>query len=135
MNEEITKVKARHEDRIGELQSQRDEQFDMLQAYAESNPELFEKKKSLEFTHGVIGFRTGTPKLKTLKGFTWEAVKTLVKKVLPTYIRTEEAVAKDLLLANREKEEVKNVMKDIGLMVDQDESFYVAPKLEDVVAV
>lgn len=134
MNEEITKVKGRYEDRIGELQQQRDEQFDMLQAYAESNPTLFEKKKSCEFTHGVIGFRTGTPKLKTLKGFTWEAVKTLVKKVLPAYIRTEEAVAKDLLLANREKDEVKNVMKDIGLMVDQDESFYVAPKLEDVVA-
>ena len=135
MNVELTKVKSKYEGDISELQERRDYNFEMLQAYAEGNASLFEKKKSIEFTHGVIGFRTGTPKLKTLKGFTWEAVKTLVKKVLPAYIRTEEAVAKDLLLANREKDEVKNVMKDIGLMVDQDESFYVSPKLEDVVAV
>jgi phage host-nuclease inhibitor protein Gam len=73
--------------------------------------------------------------LKTLKGFTWEAVKTLVKKVLPSYIRTEESVAKDLLLADREKAEVKNELKSVGLEVAQDETFYVQPALEEVAAV
>lgn len=134
MNEEISKVKEKYDDKITDLQTQRDEQFNMLQAFAESNAELFEKRKSLEFTHGVIGFRTGTPKLKTLKGFTWESVKTLVKRVLPSYIRTEETVAKDLLLADREKAAVANELRNVGVEVVQDESFYVQPKLEDVVA-
>lgn len=132
MNKEITNVKKKYDESITELQDERDGQFEVLQTYAEEHAELFEKKKSAEFTHGVIGFRTGTPKLKTLKGFTWESVKTLIKKVLPSYIRTEEAVAKDLLLANREKDEVKNELANIGLMVDQDESFYVSPKLEEL---
>ncbi len=135
MNVELTKVKSKYESDVNELQDLRDEYFEKMQAFAEANPQLFEKKKSIEFMHGVIGFRTGTPKLKTLKGFTWESVKTLIKKVLPGYIRTEEAVAKDLLLANREKDEVKLALKDVGLMVDQDESFYVQPKLEEVATV
>lgn len=135
MNVELTKVKSKYESEISDLQEFRDSYFETLQAFAEANPELFEKKKSIEFTHGVIGFRTGTPKLKTLKGFTWESVKTLIKKIIPSYIRTEEVVAKYLLLANREKDEVKKVLADVGLMVDQDESFYVQPKLEEVATV
>lgn len=133
MNVEITKVKAKYETDISELQDNRDRYFEMLQAYAEGNPGLFEKKKSIDFTHGTLGFRTGTPKLKTLKGFTWESVKVLVKRLMPDYVRTEEAVAKDMLLANREQPDVKNNLANVGIEVVQDESFYVQPRLEDVV--
>ena len=94
-------------------------------------------------THGVIGFRTGTPKLKLLKGFTWASALQLVKKFLPGYVRQTEEVAKDKLLADRELSEVsfgdavktlkpmKEAMDDCGIQVVQDETFFVEPKSED----
>ena len=96
--------------------------------------------------HGTIGFRTGTPKLKTMKGFTWASALTLVKKYIPGYVRTNEEIAKDKLLADRELEEVDFIENDImqkkvpmakamaecGILVTQEESFYVEPKKEEI---
>jgi hypothetical protein len=89
----------------------------------------------------VIGFRTGTPKLKTLKGFTWASALQLVKEFLPGYVRKTEEVAKDKLLADRDMEvkvkdgegEVKlsHEMARCGIQVVQDETFYVEPKKEE----
>lgn len=78
--------------------------------------------------HGVIGFRTGTPKLKTLKGFTWASALQLVKEFLPGYIRQTEEIAKDKLLADRDTEEMAPQMAKCGIQVSQDETFYVEPK-------
>lgn len=143
---QLAKIREKRQAELTVLAQQRDQAFDTLQAFAiENQTELFSKKKSLDMTHGTIGFRTGTPKLKTMKGFTWEAAKTLVKKFLPDYIRTSEEIAKDKLLADRELEEVEFVESDItkksvpmsqamsecGILVVQDETFYVEPKKED----
>ena len=89
--------------------------------------------------HCIIGFRTGTPKLKTLKGFTWASVLELAKEFLPGYVRTSEEVAKDRLLADRDAKltidgaEVPMVerMAKCGVQVVQDEAFYVEPKSEE----
>ena len=109
--------------------------------YAGRLAELFSKKKSLDMAHGVIGFRTGTPKLKTLKGFTWASALQLVKEFLPGYVRKTEEVAKDKLLADRDMDvsvkdgagEVKlsQEMTRCGIQVVQDETFYVEPKKEE----
>lgn len=102
------------------------------QAFAtENQAELFTKKKSLDMTHGTIGFRTGTPKLKTLKGFTWASAVNLVKEFLPSFIRTSEEVAKDKLLADRDEEGMTEKMAKCGIQVVQDETFYVDPKKEE----
>lgn len=137
-------IREKHQDRLSQLQSTQDEAFDTLQAYAtENQDELFSKKKSLEMVHGTIGFRTGTPKLKTLKGFTWASALTLVKRLLPDYVRTSEEIAKDRLLAERDTQVVKpgdplgpgvilrEVMVDCGITVTQDETFFVEPKKEE----
>ena len=91
--------------------------------------------------HGVIGFRTGTPKLKTLKGFTWASALQLVKEFLPSYVRKTEDVAKDKLLADRDMEvkvkdgedkvKLSHEMARCGIQVVQDETFYVEPKKEE----
>ena len=102
-----------------------------MQTYATENKDtLFSKKKSLESAHGIIGFRTGNPKLKNRKGFTWAAVTNLCKEFLPDYIRTTEELAKDKLLADRDVPEVAEQFAHIGVEVVQDESFYVEPKKE-----
>ena len=79
-----------------------------------------------------MGFRTGTPALKTLKGFTWESVKNLLKEFLPGYVRTKEEADKEKLLADREKEEVAALFPKVGVKVTQDEAFFVELKKEDL---
>jgi phage host-nuclease inhibitor protein Gam len=128
MNAEITAVKEKYEARINTLQEKKDEHFELLQAYAEANPDLFATKKSVDFTHGVIGFRTGQPKLQTRKGFKWPAVFELVKEKLPSFIRKKEEVDKEGILADRATIDLKS----IGLEVVQDETFYVNAKLEEL---
>lgn len=132
MDAEITKIRERNAEEIAKYQQQKDESLEVLQAYAtENREELFSKKKSMETAHGVLGFRTGTPKLKTRKGFTWSAVLVLLKELNPAYVRTSDEVAKDKLLADRDNEEMPELMQKVGVMVEQDETFFVEPKKED----
>lgn len=132
MDIEMTRIREKYADRLAELDSQKTQAFDLMQAYAlENKDELFTKKKSVESAHGVFGFRTGTPKLKNLKGFTWAAVTNMAKELLPSYIRTSEELAKDKLLADRELPEVAAFFPRIGVQVVQDETFYVEPKKEN----
>lgn len=145
---QCAKIREKYADKLAALGDDRDKAFDVLQSFAtENQAELFVKKKSLDMAHGTIGFRTGTPKLKTLKGFTWASALQLAKKFLPmTYIRQTEEIAKDRLLADRELEEVAvydtptgdprtvkmpEAMAVCGIQVVQDETFYVEPKKEE----
>lgn len=135
MDLEITKIREKYQSDIKEHTDLRTKAFDTLQAYALENREvLFSKKKSIETVHGLIGFRTGTPKLKTLKGFTWKASTKLIKAFLPTYVRTVEEPAKDKLLADRDNEKVSSLFSKVGIYVDQDETFFVEPKKEEITA-
>ncbi len=127
------KIREKQADKLAALEAAKTTAFDTLQAYATENKgELFSKKKSLEMVHGVIGFRTGTPKLKTMKGFTWASALTLVKEFMGDFIRTTEEIAKDKLLADREAEGMTERMEKCGIYVAQDETFYVEPKKEEV---
>lgn len=131
---QCAKIREKYANKLAELEGEKEKAFDTLQAYAtENQAELFTKKKSLEMTHGVIGFRTGTPKLKTLKGFTWASALQLVKEFLPGYLRQTEEIAKDKLLADRDVEDIVPQMNKCGIQVVQDETFYVEPKKEDAV--
>ena len=127
---QMTTIREKYADEISKLNETKDSEFDIMQTFATENPELFSKRKSIESTHGTIGFRTGTPKLKTLKGFTWGAVTNLLKEFLPSYIRISEEPAKDKLLADREDPEVTALFPKVGISVTQDETFYVEPKKE-----
>lgn len=129
---QCARIREKHAGRLAELEGEKEKAFDTLQAYAvENQAELFARKKSLEMAHGVIGFRTGTPKLKTLKGFTWAGALQLVKEFLPGYIRQTEEIAKDKLLADRDMEDMAGRMARCGISVSQDETFYVEPKKEE----
>ena len=144
---ECAKAREKYQSRLATLESEKQAAFDTLEAFATTNKdELFSKKKSLEMAQGTIGFRTGTPKLKTLKGFTWASALELAKRFLPfTYIRQTEEIAKDKLLADRDMKEVviydkskdgrtvtmQEALQAVGIQVAQDETFYVEPKTED----
>lgn len=143
---QCAKIREKHQAELTQLTAERDTAFDTLQAFAtENQAELFSRKKSLEMAHGTIGFRTGTPQLKTMKGFTWASALELVKAFLPGYTRKKEEIAKDKLLADRDMEDVGvtdeglilkemsmiKAMEKCGLRVVQEETFYVEPKKEE----
>lgn len=131
MDKEFVAIRERNAERLAALEQQKSESFEVMQVFAtEQRDVLFSKRRSMETTHGTLGFRTGTPKLKNRKGFTWASVLELVKTFLPTYVRTEEAVAKDKLLADRDEEGMPELLTKCGVYVDQDEVFYVEPKKE-----
>lgn len=129
---QLTAIREKYADDIAKLTDKKEKAFDVLQAFAvENKDEIFSKKKSMDSVHGTIGFRTGTPKLKTLKGFTWPSVTNLLKEFLPAYVRISEEPAKDKLLADRELEGVSSLFSKVGISVTQDETFYVEPKKEN----
>lgn len=133
MDIQMAKIREKWQDELAKLAETKETSFDILQAYAlENRDELFSKRKSLETTHGTLGFRTGTPTLKTRKGFTWASVLEMLKEFLPNYVRTKEEPAKDKLLADREDEEVAALFPKVGVVVVQDETFFVEPKKEDL---
>jgi phage host-nuclease inhibitor protein Gam len=132
MDVEMTRIREKWADDIAKLTDVKEKSFDVMQTFAiENKDELFAKKKSFESVHGIIGFRTGTPKLKTLKGFTWGAVTNLLKEFLPSYVRITEEPAKDKLLADRDDQDVLALFPKVGISVTQDETFYVEPKKEN----
>jgi len=133
MDMEITRIREKYQDELARLQDAKDKAFEILQVFAlENRSSLFDKKKSLETVHGIMGFRTGTPKLKTRKGFTWPSVVNLLKEFLPNYVRIVEEPAKDKLLADREIPEVAEKFEKVGIYVDQDETFFVEPYKEAI---
>lgn len=127
----ITKIREKYQDELAELDKTKTEAFEKLQHFATNAPELFTQKKSIELTHGKLGFRTGTPSLKTLKGFTWGSALNLVKEFLPDFVRIKEEVDKEALLSKREDGDVASKLSKCGLRVEQAETFFVEPKKEE----
>jgi phage host-nuclease inhibitor protein Gam len=130
MDVQITKIREKYSDELARLGDEKEASFELIQGYAVSNRDDFGHKKSMDLVHGIIGFRTGTPKLKLRKGFTWPSVVNLLREFLPGYVRTSEEPAKDRLLADRDVPEVNAQFQKLGIMVDQDEVFFVEPKKE-----
>jgi phage host-nuclease inhibitor protein Gam len=131
MDQQITRIREGYADELSRLAQEKADRFAMLQSFAENNRELFQKRKSIEMAHGLLGFRKGTPKLKLLKGYKWPAVVKLLKLHLPTYVRVIEEPAKDKLLADREMPAVLQSFPVCGIKVDADEAFFVDLKKEE----
>ncbi len=127
----ITKIRDKYQDELTALEKTKTDAFEKLQHFATNSPELFTQKRSIELVHGKLGFRTGTPALKTLKGFTWSSSLNLVKEFLPDFVRTKEEVDKEGLLAKREDTDVSSKFSKCGIKVEQAETFFVEPKKEE----
>ena len=100
-------------------------------AWAETHPDEFGKAKSIDMLHGLVGWRTNTPSLKTLRGWTWDRVLEKLRSLGnfgSQFIRVKQEVDKQLLLAEREGLGVQG-LKDLGVQVVQEDEFFVEPKL------
>lgn len=131
LDAEITAVRQRFEGRIDNLAKQLEHKSGLLQQWAEASPEEFGERKSIELLHGRLGFRTGTPKLKTISGWTFDRVLSVVAEA---FVRKKQELDKEALLAAHARKQVSDEdLKKIGVRVIQEETFFVEPKLEETV--
>lgn len=134
IDEKCQKIREQYSEDIQKHEATMSKNFEALQDYAQSNEkELFKDSRSVDLVHGSIGFRTGKHQLKTLKGFTWDAVINLMKAKAKTYLRIKTEVDKAKLIADRDDKKIAKLMPLIGVEVIQEESFYVETKAEELV--
>lgn len=130
IEEEVTKIREARQEEITELATIRDDSFNMLHAFALQNEGIFEKRKSIDFSHGILGFRTGQPKVKLNSGIKWATVLEKMKSILPDYIKTKEEPDKERLIADRKEDRNTKLYDACGFSITQDETFFVQPKEE-----
>jgi phage host-nuclease inhibitor protein Gam len=132
LDRDITAAREAHELQLSALTKTLEEKTELARAWSDANPSEFNRLKSLDLVHGIIGWRTGQPTLKTLSGWTWDRVLEKLKTLgwLP-YVRTKEEVNKQQIIADRETIAPED-MRAIGVRVIQDESFFVEPKLAEL---
>ncbi len=135
MDAELQSVRESYEGRLVSLAELLTEKTEAARAWAEANPAEFGQRKSIEFAHGVAGFRTGTPKLKTLLKCKWDGVLQALRESRwgGAYIRVKEEINKEQIIADVSAQILSEAdLRKAGAQVVQEESFYVEPKLTRV---
>jgi phage host-nuclease inhibitor protein Gam len=128
MEAELAAVRAKYEAELVPLDQQIETATELVADYATQHPDLFPGKvRSLDLVTAVIGFRTGQPKVKTLKRWTPSAVFAAIKERRWPFLRTVEELDKEGIIAARATFD-NDTLKLVGLAVVQDERFYVEPK-------
>lgn len=124
MADEVLKIQKRYLPVITKLQSEKIGLERDIQLFCESQKERFTDSRSKDLNYGKVGFRKGTGALKTLKGFTWESVKNLIKaskKFRDLFIRVKEDIDKQAILGANLKTEK---LAKLGVQIAQEDSFY-----------
>ena len=135
MDLEISKIRDKYKDKIANHTLERDEAESKLNIFCTQNKtEFFSNKKTLQLSHGDLGFRTGTPALKPMKGFTLASILKLAKEFLPEYVRTKEELDKEALIAARNIEGMNEKYEHIGAQIVQEEKWFIELKKEAVPA-
>ena len=104
----------------------------LVQAWAEANPEEFKSRKSVEFPAGKVGFRTGTPKLKTATGWTFARVLEKLQSLAwgAAFVRVKQEIDKETIIAQVAQGLITPAeLRAVGCKVDQDESFFIESDL------
>ena len=126
---EVNEILEKYEQELQYTSISKNAAFETMRAYCTLNKgKLFSRRRSIGTPFGTVGFRLGTPRLKTQKGTNWKTIMNKLKEKLPGYIRITEEPAKDMLLADRHKETVAPLLMEMGIQVVQDELFYIDTK-------
>jgi phage host-nuclease inhibitor protein Gam len=131
---ETSKIREKYQDKIQSNSDAAREAFEVLEAYANENQQLFADKRSVDLANGTIGFRLGTPKVECLAK-KWDDALKLMDKYLPDFIRTKTEPDKEKLIAHREDPDVQKAMSLCLVTVKQNDTFFAEGKAETLQAV
>lgn len=122
MNKQMLEIQKRFEEDTREAREQIMAMEKDIELYCNEHRDEFVESKTINLNFGVVSFRLTPPKLTTLRGFTWDTVLALMKKLkLTDYIKISEGVDKEKLKA--EITDAKD-LATIGLQLAQSEQFY-----------
>jgi phage host-nuclease inhibitor protein Gam len=135
MNAKIQAVKEKYDNETIEQRTFCDNLKERIEAFCNANKGDFAKQRTMNLTHGTVGFRNNPPKVVQLnKKFTVKTSIELLKKIFGgKYVRAKEEVNKDLILS----EYATQVLKDeqlaaTGLRIDNDETFNIEINWESI---
>ena len=132
MDGQIQSVRGQYEAQLAAHNEALDQKIQLARLWSEANPHEFGAARSIETVHGALGWRTGQPALKTLPGWTFDRVLEKLRAIQAAgYIRVKEEVHKQNLLSDREALGPEK-LRELGLRVVQEETFFVEPKLTEV---
>jgi phage host-nuclease inhibitor protein Gam len=125
---QLLEIRQRYEADLVALDEQIDARVRVAHEYCDAHPEMFPKdRKSLDLQHAVVGYRTGTPAAKPMRGWKWDAILAAIKaRKWLQFIRTKEEADKEALIAARDT----HPLETVGVQIVQEETFFVEPKLE-----
>jgi phage host-nuclease inhibitor protein Gam len=132
MDGQIQSIREGYEAQLAAQNEALDQKMEHARLWSEANSQEFGAARSIETVHGSVGWRTGQPALKTAPGWTFDRVlQTLKSAGASGYIRVKEEVHKQNLLSDRDVLGPEK-LRELGLRVVQEETFYVEPKLTPV---
>ena len=102
MDAEILAIKERFGAGLAECEAAKKVHAERLKLWAVANPEEFGKARSIQFTAGAVGFRTGMPRLALLNRlWTWDKSLDVVGQLLPGFIRLKPEIDAAALINQR----------------------------------
>jgi phage host-nuclease inhibitor protein Gam len=128
MERAIAEIQESHSKHLSRIEACLTAMVEQMEVWADSNRAEFGDRKSLDLTHGQIGWRTSTPSLALVKKMTWKGVLDRLREMgSRRFIRTKQEVAKDLILAHRRRLAAKGLLEKMGVKVEQKEVFFAEP--------
>lgn len=123
LNAQVDALKAATAEALSPIEERKKELEGALLHYAATHPEHFTDKRSLELTHGLLGWRKST-KLVTASKTTWEQVLGNLKSFeFSEAIRTKLEVDKEVLAQWPD-----NKLALVGVARKEDDAFWYEPK-------
>ncbi len=134
MNEAINAIKKKYDNQTATSREIVTLLSADVEAFCKMNKAEFEKKRSKEFAHGVIGFRNTPPKVVAhSRKFTIAIILGHLKNLMPQFVRTKEEIDKEAVLAEYTAKTVDDkTLAAVGLRVDNEELFYLDIKEESL---
>jgi phage host-nuclease inhibitor protein Gam len=130
LNQDLVETRDRHEAELKTLKPERDSALSEVQKLAEANrKKLFTRAKCLRTSFGIVGFRKKRMTFSLKPGETTEKVLQRLKQRRPDLVVTKEVVSKNRLYAARNDEGFRELMDEVGILINDDENFYI--KLND----
>lgn len=124
LNKEVLEAQNLYQPKIDKLNADILGLEKNIELFAIANKTEFDDSRSKQLDYGLVGFRKGNGKLATLKGFTWDACKNLVKaskKFAAQFIRTKEELDKSAI---KEANLKPSDLAKFGMQITQADEFY-----------
>jgi phage host-nuclease inhibitor protein Gam len=135
MDAGLNEIRRHYGEILGGLEEQIAARMTRAREWAEANVAEFGPWKSLDLTQARIGFRTGRPQLKPMRGWTWRRVLKAAASLpwAKELTRTRVELNKQQILLQRD-EIGEERLRELGVRVAREETFFVDPKMTEVEA-